>query len=172
MNEQSLLDTEYQTQLDRIEAKLDELLSRKKRKPTSLAESQRHVFIGNEFARWWVVYPKKKGKADACKAFHAIAKTKRDEEAIKDFTDCLITDIQNRLRQDEAWMNGQIQYLPHPATWLRGERWNDDITKSTPQLPKDNLELLNYAREKGMREPRIGESWTAYRAYVELKGEE
>jgi hypothetical protein len=157
------------SQLDRIEAKLDLLLEKKKRKPKPFEESQRHVFIGNEFARWWYVYPKKKGKADACKAFHAIAKTKRDEEAIKDFTDCLITDIQNRLRQDEAWMNGQIQYLPHPATWLRGERWNDDITQAATQLPKENDELYRFAIEKGMREPHVGESWINYRKYVEGK---
>ena len=166
MNEQSLLDKEYPTQLDRIESMLIELLGKKKRKPKPFAESQRHVFIGNEFARWWIVYPKKKGKQDACKAFHA-AVNGRSNIAIGDFTDMLIADVQKRLRQDEAWMNGQVQYLPNPATYIRGKRWEDDITKSASQLPKDNDELYKFAIGQGMREPHVGESWDSYRRYVQ-----
>ena len=157
-----------QSQLDRIEAKLDELLARKKRTPRPFEESQRHVFIGNEFARWWVVYPKKKGKQDACKAFHAIARTKRDDEAIKDFTDCLIVDVQNRLRQDEAWMNGRIQYLPHAATYLRGERWNDEITK--PEIKPEAPEIFSQAFEK-FDPKKDTTSWLdPVDPYAELKG--
>ena len=115
-----------ESQLDRIERKLDELLSKKKRKPK---QHMVDATIYDEFERWWTVYPKKKGKQDALKAFNSIAIPLGAIYAPA-FTDKIIQDTRDRIRQEESWLTGNGKYVPLPATYLRGERWNDDITKA------------------------------------------
>ena len=41
----------------------------------------------------------------------------------------LIEDVKRRQAEDADWLRGAI---PHPATYLNGERWQDEITKPTP----------------------------------------
>jgi hypothetical protein len=69
------------------------------------------------FGRFWTAYPRREGKAAARKAF---AKAWRklppfDEEQI------LIGGLE---RAKAGW--GDAQFIPHAATWLNGERWNDE----------------------------------------------
>lgn len=69
------------------------------------------------FGRFWSGYPRKIGKADARKAF---AKAWRklppmDEEPI------LTGGLE---RAKAAWTDAQ--FIPHAATWLNGERWQDE----------------------------------------------
>lgn len=68
------------------------------------------------FDKFWEAYPKKQGKRDALKAW---AKIKESD------VDKILVDIGNRLRMDVQWKDKQ--YIPLPATYLRGERWNDEI---------------------------------------------
>ena len=35
-----------------------------------------------------------------------------------------------RQKQSPAWKKDGGQYIPHPATWLNGHRWEDEIPKS------------------------------------------
>ena len=34
-------------------------------------------------------------------------------------------DVVNRTERDAQWQN--VEFIPHPTTYLRGERWNDDV---------------------------------------------
>lgn len=72
-----------------------------------------------EFDRFWSVYPRKTAKAKARIAFDkALSKT----------------DVGTMIRaiawqsQTEQWMRGII---PHPATWLNQERWDDEPPRTT-----------------------------------------
>lgn len=69
------------------------------------------------FGRFWSAYPRKVSKADARKAFtRAWRKLPPfDEEAI------LIGSLE---RAKASWT--EAQFIPHPATWLNGERWQDE----------------------------------------------
>lgn len=72
-----------------------------------------------DFLKFWSSYPRKVGKGKAVKAF---------SKAIKQ------TDIETMLSaitlqsEGDAWRKDGGQFIPHPATWLNGERWLDEIT--------------------------------------------
>lgn len=71
------------------------------------------------FAKFWKLYPVKKGKA---KAEAAWSKLK--------ITDDLFTLITQGLARQVVchdWTKEGGQYIPHPATWLNGKRWEDEV---------------------------------------------
>jgi len=68
----------------------------------------------NEFDRWWAEYPRKVKKKETLKVW----------KQIKPDADTLIADTINRNKNDSQWKGG---YVPHPTTYLRGERWNDEL---------------------------------------------
>jgi hypothetical protein len=71
--------------------------------------------ISEQFNQFWAVYPRKKGKGQAIKAF---------EKAL------LKTDLETILAGVEAYKEHEDMYDPqfiaHPTTWLNGERWDDE----------------------------------------------
>lgn len=70
------------------------------------------------FDVFWAAYPKKKAKADAEKAFKAL---KVDEALLS----VLLSSLEKQKASPE-WAKEHGQYIPYPATWLRGKRWNDE----------------------------------------------
>jgi len=83
------------------------------------------------FDSFWNLYPRKQGKQDAMKAFSA-----------SKINDLILQQIFNNLHQRKLagdFADDRIQYLPMPATYLRGKRWDDDIKKrSTPNANKQS----------------------------------
>lgn len=76
--------------------------------------------LKNGFNLFWERYPKKLAKRDAEKAF---AKIKPDEKLFN-----LILEKLELYKQSEAWLKDGGQFIPYPATWLNGRRWEDEIT--------------------------------------------
>jgi biotin operon repressor len=68
------------------------------------------------FDQLWALYPRKVGKGQARKAFKAASKK-------ADFYDLLpkLMDYVQTLEGKDK------QYIPHLATWLNGERWEDEV---------------------------------------------
>lgn len=75
------------------------------------------------FSRFWADYPRKTAKADARKAF---AKAWRK---LPDFQE-LDTLCGGLERAKAAWTDAQ--FIPHAATWLNGERWQDEPSTVIP----------------------------------------
>lgn len=73
------------------------------------------------FAEFWKAYPKKKAKQDAIKAF--------DKLAEEDYP-LLIPAIELQ-KQTDDWKKQNGKFIPHPATWLNGRRWEDEIDSVT-----------------------------------------
>ena len=83
----------------------------------------------DDFNTFWAIYPKKVAKADARKAW-AQTKDIRPE----------LTNLLNAVKaacKTEAWMKDGGKYIPHPATWLRGERWDDELEVKLPNVHND-----------------------------------
>ena len=99
----------------------------------------------DDFDKFWAAYPKKVAKADARKAW---AQTK---DIRPELTNLLIAIIANC--KTESWMKSGGAFIPYPATWLRGERWEDELEVSLP----------NVVNEKPWHETATG---------IELKGKE
>jgi hypothetical protein len=74
----------------------------------------------NGFNEFWVAYPRKDGKADAIKAW--------SQAKVDDLTRTrILTDLRSRTRSAE-WTKSGGQFVPMPATYLRGRRWEDEGT--------------------------------------------
>ena len=73
----------------------------------------------NYFDEFWKMYPKKVGKEDSKKSF---SKLKVDDELFLAITDGL-----EKWKSSDSWAKDGGQYIPNPATWLNGKRWEDEI---------------------------------------------
>lgn len=71
------------------------------------------------FDRFWAAYPRHENKQAAKKAF---AKADPDEELLL----TILTSIEKQ-KSSSQWQENGGQYIPHPATWLNGRRWEDEI---------------------------------------------
>jgi hypothetical protein len=82
-----------------------------------------------EFDVFWAAYPRHTGKQDAYKAF---VKLKPDEALMQ----AILSGIE-RQKQSAQWTKDGGQFIPHPATWLNGCRWEDELPKNTPRWAND-----------------------------------
>lgn len=73
----------------------------------------------DHFDAWWEVYPRKTAKKEARKAWEQMA---REIDALTPEELMIRTQAfaQSVLHKDQ-------EHVPHGATWLRGERWNDEL---------------------------------------------
>ena len=95
-----------------------------KEKDKDKDNTKREPPISPLFDRFWAEYPKKQGKQDAIKAF---AKLNPDEGLLERMISAI------RVWRDSAqWRENGGQYIPHPATWLNGKRWEDEAPKVVP----------------------------------------
>jgi hypothetical protein len=79
-----------------------------------------------EFEMFWKNYPRKVAKAEARKAWKQTEKVRPSIEAV-------INAIKQAC-QTEQWMRAGGQFIPHAATWLRGERWEDEFEVKLPDV--------------------------------------
>lgn len=70
------------------------------------------------FEEWWAAYPRKVAKAEARKAWDKL-KPSADMEAA-------MHEALSWQREQDGWVKDHGAFIPHPATWLRGERWEDE----------------------------------------------
>lgn len=74
------------------------------------------------FEQFWNAYPNKKAKGNAFKAFQ---RAKRQATL-----DTMLAAIQ-RQKKSASWTKDNGAYIPHPASWLNGARWLDELDKPT-----------------------------------------
>lgn len=79
-----------------------------------------------EFDKFWTQYPRKVGKIAGKKAFDKAIKLTTLEQ--------LLSGIE-LLKRETA--GKEIEFIPHPATWLTAGRWDDEpsITKPAANSP-------------------------------------
>lgn len=103
------------------------------------------------FQAFWALFPKKKSKGDARKAWF-------QTQQIRPPIDELLTAVDKGLHSidwHKADREGNIgAFIPYPASWLRAEGWNDEYTcqlasikspsplTSAPNLPVDRQQGL------------------------------
>lgn len=78
---------------------------------------------GKGFDEFWQAYPKKTAKQAALKAWN---KLKPDGEFLK-----IILNALEQQKQSVQWQKDGGQYIPYPATWLNGKRWEDKSEQTT-----------------------------------------
>lgn len=93
------------------------------------------------FDTFWSAYPKKKSKGTAEKVF---AKIRPNEQLLA----TMLATIE-RAKASEDWSKESGKYIPHPATWLNGRRWEDEIGPPASrfgQLPTHYTDPEDYRR--------------------------
>lgn len=91
----------------------DSVLKEKKRKEEKRKEELRKNKIA--FDTFWEAYPRKIGKESARKAFAKVP---------EDFYALLIPALEQQ-KSLPQWQESGGKYIPYPATWLNGKRWED-----------------------------------------------
>jgi hypothetical protein len=84
-------------------------------KNTRYKEDNRKLIL-SAFDKFWEVYPRKIGKAAALKAFEKASK-KTEPELI----------IEKVILWVSQGILPEMQFIPHPTTWLNQGRWEDDL---------------------------------------------
>lgn len=97
------------------------------------------------FDDFWRIYPRHVNKATAMKAW---AKLKADDSLV----DTIINDVKRRL--DGEWKDADIQFIPHPSTYLNQRRWEDESPSEKPAPQKSK-----YTRPRGEYGPSDGDYW-------------
>lgn len=71
-----------------------------------------------EFEQFWRAYPNRTGKGDAFKAWQALKPTTA-------LIDAMVAALGWQVNQP-GWVKDGGKFIPHPATWIRARRWEDE----------------------------------------------
>ena len=85
--------------------------------PPLAREEKRRIKTNEAFASFWAVYPKKKNKGHAEKAF---AKLKPDNDLLQ----TILNAVEGAARGTD-WLKSDGQFIPYPSTWLTARGWED-----------------------------------------------
>lgn len=114
--------------------------------------------VSTDFATFWAAYPRKIAKAEARKAFSKAAKKAPVAEMLGGLE-----------RAKAGWVDAN--FIPHAATWLNGERWQDEASEVIQLNPrkaphdrphhdaKYDARQANYARAFAGADHAAGSRW-------------
>lgn len=91
------------------------------RKPAKQKTESATASLDVEFQQFWVSYPKKTGKGEACKAW---AKHKPNLQSV--------LDALAWQSMSEQWTKDGGQFIPNPSTYLNQQRWKDEPMRNLP----------------------------------------
>lgn len=95
----------------------------------SYGELSNCILLTSTFEFFWHIYPRHEAKQAAKKAW---VKLKPNEEVLTS----ILNNIWDRKHNGE-FAADRLSYLPHPATYLNGARWEDS---TTPRVIKMNIQ--------------------------------
>ncbi|KKN34680.1 hypothetical protein LCGC14_0791070 [marine sediment metagenome] len=100
------------------------VVNTKEKKETIQKKRQKKEDISKSFNIFWGAYPRKVARADAEKVFN---KANPDAQLLE----TMLTAIE-LAKKSEGWQKENGKFIPHPATWLNGKRWEDEIVVKAP----------------------------------------
>lgn len=118
--------------------------------PRTVKESSNADVLDAEFEEFWRVCPRKVGKSHARKAYIAARKKVSAAELL------------TAMKRHALEVRGRDpNYIPHPATWLNGERWADEPPRKSE---------LRVEREGVRQQPRSQFDVIAERYGIQTSG--
>lgn len=91
------------------------------------SKNQNEKQIQDSFDEFWSMYPRKTAKQTALRSW---LKINPDEDLRKK----IVVALEQHCKLDQ-WTKDDGRFIPHPATWLNQERWNDELKIAPPQAP-------------------------------------
>lgn len=116
------------------------------------------------FEEFWAAFPRREAKKDAMKAWGQMTAEQRFAAVHAIPVHVRFWNLAGRSKQ----------YIPLPATWLRGERWEDELEMPTPSEPmgewwKTPAGIEAKARQVGCWPARPNEGWHELKARILAK---
>ena len=110
------------------------------------------------FDEFWTAYPRKIAKAVARKAFARLTE-QQQLDACKAIDDHLA-----------YWKakETELEFIPHPATWLNQERWEDELVIE-PKKQKESKEWMFSNEGIEAKAKELGIMGNGYDTYASLK---
>lgn len=91
----------------------------------------------NTFVDFWNQYPRKVSKRDALKAWEKAVRVESPEAIIAGL-----------IRQIPYLNSRPMEFRPHPATWLNGWRWEDEVQAPVSPHPHRERTILDAIDER------------------------
>lgn len=91
------------------------------------------------FDSFWAVYPRKEAKARAKKAWE---KLERLGELDAEMMASILGAVE-RQKHTKQWMKDDGQFIPHPATWINGRYWENEMPEAV-RPTEDDEEGVTY----------------------------
>lgn len=88
------------------------------------------------FEKFWTIYPRRVAKQDARKAWKKL------------HVDSELFELMLRALQWQTRTWSEVQYVPYPATWLNGRRWEDE---NPAQRQGGSVSIAQILAQMGMR---------------------
>lgn len=113
---------------------------------TSTVRSRAKVAEDPWFAAFWEAYPRRTGKGAARKAFASAVAAGADPKVV------VITASNYAERCGQ--LQKEPQFIPHPATWLNQERWDDDeeqaprVRSKVDDALRSGMDLVNFYQQQ------------------------
>jgi hypothetical protein len=123
---------ELQQPPQQVQSPPQELRSNRQ-EPSLTVKSNRHSSRASKstserFAEFWNAYPRKVGSM-------AMAEKSWQAQKLDAIADQILMDVRERITDDPQWRD--VQFIPHPTTYLNGKRWNDQW-RSASRRPSVN----------------------------------
>ena len=104
--------------------------------------------FSHQFEVFWELYPRKKAKKAALKAWC--------DKQLDQVADAVIAGIELQRAEFLVTMAEDPRKVPHPATWLNGERWKDEadrmpVHRGRPARSEGNIEMLSDWLQRGAK---------------------
>lgn len=102
------------------------------------------------FDRFWKAYPRKVGKHEARKAWDKAGAAKDIDRVLR---------MIRLLKESPDWFEKEIQFIPHPSTWINQRRWEDDDPPRAEILgprksPQEIAELVEFLQKGAPNAPQ------------------
>jgi hypothetical protein len=110
------------------------------------------------FDEFWSLYPRKIAKATARKAWAKLSAEQQLMAAKAIDTHC----------QYWSAKETELEYIPHPATWLNNERWEDELVIE-PKKVKESKEWMFSNEGIEAKAIELGIMGNGYDTYASLK---
>lgn len=92
-------------------------------------------FDQEKFDIFWKAYPRKVEKKYAKKVWGRIPMS---DEFFK-----IVMDALEKFKKSEGWTKQRGAFIPHPTSWLNGERWNDEFEITPTKQVEDTSDYAN-----------------------------
>lgn len=124
-------------------------INKKQEQKTKTKNENKKQEQEQKFTRFWTAYPRKVSKETARKAFERL---NPDDDLLAAMIEAI-----ERQKLSPQWQENGGKFIPHPATWLHGRRWEDEpqtiraveITQAgNGYVQRDNTGAANEALER------------------------